>query len=433
MIDSGVSAALEGLLAGDPDVADAADLAEMSRWSSSLRAFADYVDVRINRRSNELAAQGAADTGAHVLLDEGRLTGREAQATGGRDRVCTEMPQFDDALAAGACTAGHLDALAKHTKDLSDEERCDLALVVDDLVADAADQPVALFDKTTKATIDKIRETHRPGSDADELDRQRQASKIKRWTDRDTGIKQTLISLDPLRDASLHGVIDAHLATLRQDPVNKLRSFDELRVEAVMAAVSAGQPADRIPELVVHVDHQTACHGRHADTLCETIDGQPIPVSTVQRLCCEAIITAVVVNPDGTVDQLCEELRTANRAQRRQLAAMYSTCAHPHCQVAFSQCRVHHIIWWTKGGKTVLANLLPLCETHHHQVHEGGWNLTIDQHRIVSWIKPDSTIWQTDDGPNRKPRRHRARSKGKPPDPPPSPRSEPAKLFARTA
>ena len=85
----------------------------------------------------ELAAQGAADAGAHVLLDEGRLTGREAQATGGRDRVCSEMPQFDDALAAGACTAGHLDALAKLTKDLSDEERCDLSLVVDDLVAGA--------------------------------------------------------------------------------------------------------------------------------------------------------------------------------------------------------------------------------------------------------------------------------------------------------
>ena len=171
MIDSGVSAAVAGLLACDPDVADAVDLAVMSRRSASLRAFADYVDVRINRRSNELAVQGAADSGAHVLLDEGRLTGRDALATGGRDRVCTEMPQFDDALATGACTSGHLDALANLTKDLTDEERCDLSLVVDDLVANAADQPVALFDKTTKAAIDKIRATHRPNSDADELDR----------------------------------------------------------------------------------------------------------------------------------------------------------------------------------------------------------------------------------------------------------------------
>ena len=431
MFDSGVSAAVAGLLACDPDVADAVDLAVMSRRSASLRAFADYVDVRINRRSNELAVQGAADSGAHVLLDEGRLTGRDALATGGRDRVCTEMPQFDDALATGACTSGHLDALANLTKDLTDEERRDLSLVVDDLVANAADQPVALFDKTTKAAIDKIRATHRPNSDADELDRQRAASKIKRWTDRDTGIKHTLISLDPLRDASLHAVIDAHLSKLRQDPANKLRSFDELRIQAVMAAVSAGQSAHRVPEVIIHVDHQSACHGRHDNTLCETIDGQPIPVSTMQRLCCEAIITAVIVNPDGTVDQLCEELRTANRAQRRQLAAMYSTCAHPDCQVAFSNCRIHHIIWWTKGGKTVLANLLPLCETHHHQVHEGGWNLTIDKHRVVSWYRPDNTLWQTDDGPNRKPRHRRPRAR--PPDPLREPPPEPTTLFAQTA
>ena len=430
MIDSGVTAAVEGLLACDPDVADAADLAGMSRRSATLRAFADYVDVRINRRSNELAAQGAADSGAHVLLDEGRLTGREALATGGRDRVCIEMPKFDDALATGACTAGHVDAVASLTKDLSDEERCDLSFVVDDLVANAADQPVALFEKTTKAAIDKIRESHRPGSDADELDRQRAASKLKRWTDRATGMKQTLISLDPLRDASLHAVIDAHLATLRQDPANKLRSFDELRIEAVMTAVGTGQSAHRIPEVVVHVDHESACHGRHENTLCETVDGQPIPVSTVQRLCCEAIITAVIVNPDGTVDQLCAESRTANRAQRRQLAAMYSTCAHPHCQVAFSQCRIHHIIWWTRGGKTVLANLLPLCETHHHQVHEGGWQLSIDAHRLVSWFRPNGSLWQTVDGPNRRP--CRPRSRARPPDPPPVLIEESGELFART-
>jgi hypothetical protein len=127
-------------------------------------------------------------------------------------------------------------------------------------------------------------------------------------------------------------------------------------------------------------------------------------------LCCEAIISAVIVNPDGTTDQLCAELRTANRAQRRKLAAMYSTCAHPHCQVGFSHCRIHHIEWFTRGGTTVLSNLLPLCETHHHQVHEGGWNLTIDHHRRVTWHQPDGTTWHTDHGPNRQPTPKRARA-----------------------
>ncbi len=66
----------------------------------------------------------------------------------------------------------------------------------------------------------------------------------------------------------------------------------------------------------------------------------------------------MIVNPDGTVDRLCAEQRTANRAQRRMLAAMYSTCAHPHCEVPFTACRIHHIVWWTNGGRTVLDNSL---------------------------------------------------------------------------
>ncbi len=403
MKNTGALAAVTALLECDPDVCSGSELGELSRHSSALRAFADYVDVRINRRSVELAAAGAADTGTHALIDEGRLSGKEAEATGGRDRVCTELPQFDDALAEGACTAGHIDSLAHHTKNLTDEERADLALVVDDLVADAATQPVALFDKNAKATIDRIRESHRPNSDADELDRQRSKSKVKRWTDRDTGMKNTLISLDPLRDASLHAIIDAHLESLRQDPANKDRPFDELKVEAVMTAVSAGQPSQRIPEVVVHVDHASLCHGRHDHTLCETIDGQPMPVSTVQRLCCDAVLQAVVVNPDGTVDTICAEQRTANRAQRRQLAAMYSTCAHPHCEVGFSTCRMHHIVWYSKGGKTVLSNMAPLCEIHHHLVHEGGWSLEIDSGRRLTWLRPDGSEWVTDAGPSRRP------------------------------
>jgi hypothetical protein len=158
MNDPGVLDAVQQLLVCDPDVASLDELAEISRRSATLRNFANYVDVRVNRRSQQLAAEGEAPPAGGVLIDEGRLTGKEAKATGERDRVCTEMPAFEDALASGACTAGHVDALAGLTKDLTDDERADLSLVVDDLVADAASQPVGLFERTTKSVIDKIRE-----------------------------------------------------------------------------------------------------------------------------------------------------------------------------------------------------------------------------------------------------------------------------------
>jgi hypothetical protein len=420
----GVRAAVEELIGTDLSVAGHGEIAAVSKAVARIQAFVDLAKVQIARRGRELADQGDTSS-AHALIDEGRCTGNDAKATNGRDRVCATLPEFEEALAAGVVTGAHLDALHHHTKHLTDEERADLVGVADALVADAATQPAALFDRNVKALVDKIREIHRPGSDADELDRQRAASKVTRWTDRDTGMRNTLISLDPVRDASLWNVIDHHLAALRQDPVNAERPFAELQVEAVLASINTGTATARIPEIVVHVDHASLCHGRHGDTLCETIDGTPLPATTVQRMCCEAIIQAVIVNPDGTVDQLCAEQRTASRAQRRMLAAMYATCAHPHCQIPFSACRIHHIVWWTNGGRTVLENLLPVCERHHHLVHEGGWDLAIDDQRHVTWTRPDRTVWLTDTGPNRPPPTGRStadrreRITGRPPDPPP--------------
>jgi hypothetical protein len=396
----GARVALETLVGIDVSVADHDELGEVSRSVARLQSFLDHAKVLVNRRTRQLAELGDRSSD-HVLLDEGRLSGRDAHLTDERDRVCGTLPGFDEALASGVCTAGHVDALAQHTKDLTDAERSDLELVVDDLLAHAASDPVGVFDRTAKGIVDKIRDIHRPGSDVDELDRQRRASRVKRWTERGSGMKHTLISLDPLRDAALWNVIDHHLARLRREPSNADRPFAELQVEAVLAAVQPGDPSLRIPEVVVHADAGSLCHGRHEATLCETDDGVAVPVATAQRLCCEAILQAVVVNPHGTVDRLCAEQRTANRQQRRMLAAMYRTCAHPLCEVPFSNCRIHHVVWFTRGGRTVLANMVPLCEPHHHLVHEGGWNLTIDDRRRVTWQRPDGSVWMTDTGPDR--------------------------------
>lgn len=419
----GVRDVVEGLVGLDLSVADHADIAVASRSVARLQAFVDLAKVQIARRGRQLAEQGDT-TSTHALIDEARCTGLDAKATDGRDRVCATLPEFEVALAEGAVTGAHLDAVHHHTKALTDDERAHVAALADALVTDAAAQPAALFDRNVKALVDRIREMHRPGSDADELDRQRRASKVKRWTDRDTGMRNTLVSLDPVRDASLWAVIDHHLARLRRETVNAERPFVELQIEAVLASVNAGEPATRVPEIVVHVDHASLCHGRHEGSLAETVDGSPLPVSTIQRMCCEAIVQAIVVRPDGTVDQLCAEQRTASRAQRRLLAAIYSTCAHPHCSVPFSACRAHHIVWWSSGGRTELSNLLPLCEHHHHLVHEGRWNLTMDPRRRVSWIRPDGTPWHTDDGPNRPPpgrvaARHSTARSSAPPGPPP--------------
>jgi hypothetical protein len=72
---------------------------------------------------------------------------------------------------------------------------------------------------------------------------------------------------------------------------------------------------------------------------------------------------------------------------------MYRTCAHPDCTVPFDACRIHHVIYWERGGRTDLANMVPLCERHHHLVHEGGWTLQLFPDRRTIWRLPDGTTY----------------------------------------
>lgn len=403
------------------DTAERDELARATALNAKLKSFCSRYDMRIARRSTELHGQGSSESGMSMLLDNGNGSERDARAAIDRSRACNAIPGFDAALDAGEVSGEHLDVLARHTRQLNDQERSELAAEAGELVHSATNGTTSMFERALRERINTIKARTNPNADVDLLDRQRAQSRIVRRTDPVTGMKTTVVDLDPLRDSTAHNVIAAHLARLRQDPATKDLPFAQLQVIAFMNAITgqtAGTSADSsrgsdesdesgstigvgVPEVSIHMDARTACEGRHADTMCETQDGDPIPVATAQRLCCEAAITIVIVEADGTVRRLVEE-RTANRRQRRALAAMHATCAHPDCRVPFSQCRIHHIVWWSKGGRTVLDNLVPLCSQHHHQVHEGGWDLSMTPERHLTWLRPDGSVWRTHRSMNRR-------------------------------
>ena len=55
--------------------------------------------------------------------------------------------------------------------------------------------------------------------------------------------------------------------------------------------------------------------------------------------------------------------------------------------------QAHHIIWWGRGGRTDLDNLLLLCTMHHKLVHEYGWTVTRARDGTVEWFHPDGTSY----------------------------------------
>ena len=402
MNDQRVLDAVTSLVGSSIDTADRDDLAAVASLNATLKAYTAYVDVRIARRANALKNAGESAGGFATVLD-GNGSARDAKAAEERDRACATVPGFEDALADGDVSAEHVDVLARLTKGLSDEERLEVESASEQLLADAQGSAWN-FERRLKLLIADIKARTRPHDDVEEAERQKAASTVKRWTDKDTGMKHTMISLDPLRDEQLHKVIDAKLAELRQDPANAKVPFEQLKVMAVLAAVSAEAGAMGVAEVVIHTDAKTFCEGRHADTLCETIDGVPVPVATMHRLL------------------LRSSHHHRHRRRRRHRPPPHRTAARQPCPTPGArrdvldlcapalhhrvlECRIHHVDWYENGGKTVIDNLLPFCEEHHHLVHEGRWNLTMTPDRTVTWTRPDGSTWITHPSINRRPPR----------------------------
>jgi hypothetical protein len=107
----------------------------------------------------------------------------------------------------------------------------------------------------------------------------------------------------------------------------------------------------------------------------------------------------VVLHAPGRLD-LGRTTRLANAAQRRVLRALYPRCALPGCDVRFDHCKIHHVVWWRHGGRTDLANLLPVCVKHHVKIHDHGWHVELGADRTMTVTLPDGTRQTT--GPPRR-------------------------------
>jgi hypothetical protein len=123
--------------------------------------------------------------------------------------------------------------------------------------------------------------------------------------------------------------------------------------------------------------------------VCELVDGTPLAPASLHRLLCGADIHRLVVSAAGEVLDAGKDIRLANRAQRRALRFRHGRhCAFPGCEAPIDWCEAHHVEEFDPDptndrGRTDMVNLVPLCRSHHHRVHEGGFTLALE---------PDGTV-----------------------------------------
>ena len=378
----------------DASTADLPVLKDVLESVRDLRSFISAVEVTVTRRTNELHRAGQAGSAEGLLAGSGGQSARDAKTAKDRADVADAMPLFDTALQNGHVDAGHLDAIARAQRGLSDAARAELIKEQESLLAAAEGSSVDVFGRTVADVARAITAALDAQAEADRLTRLRNKSRVKRWVDAD-GMHVTLISLDPVRDAQLHAALDAQVASLRQRDGAADVGHELLKVDAVMDLVTTGGTFTHghAADVTEIIDWQTLTGGIHDLSVSETSSGVPLPVATIQKLCCDATIHLVTVDEGRIPLNVGTSVRTATRAQRRALAAIHKTCAHPDCTVAVNHCQFHHIIPWEHNGPTDLDNLIPLCSKHHHLVHEGMWTIHLKPDRAIVWTQPNGQIY----------------------------------------
>src|SRR5262245_35467432 len=178
-------------------------LAELAKVIKSHRAWVDSIQVRVTRRQRALADEGRAEAPKDLLAREGGQSGRDARTADDREQVCSNLPDFEEALAAGSVSSGHVDAIATAVRGMDKVTATEFFTHRDDLLSKAGDLSVDAFGQSCRDLARLVAAEQAAGSDVAELDRQRAASQIKRWTDKVTGMRHTTISLDPVRDETL--------------------------------------------------------------------------------------------------------------------------------------------------------------------------------------------------------------------------------------
>ena len=500
-------AIVERLCAVELDTLDRDELADVVTASSHVRGWLDALDLRCARQGRSLADAGRAEPATALIAAHSNRSSRDADQITRRDTVAAAMPTFEDGLTDGAVSAGHLDAIAGATRNASPEVRAAFAGHEDELLAFAGGDSIDTFARRCRSLVAQLT-AELTGNDATELDRQRAASHVRRWVDRDDGLHHTHAALDPLRDEIMWTAINRALRKLQQVDGNARTPWNQMQVDALVTAVQGGvapQPSqsrdvvgpDVAPSPVDDIAHDLATavdraisragdgtgHGPAtrtatrsatttatgaATTTCtatttgtseatstSTVDGDSPPptdrstpddasdsaagieaeirhsINGSPRSACSSTSPPSPTGstntgsakpktarpsrcprsadcaatprssrsssePTASPSTWAARARTANRAQRRALRSMHRTCAHPGCTVPFSQTKAHHIRWWRRDrGPTDIDNLIPLCEKHHHLVHEGGWSLSMTPDRVATWTRPDGTVHWT--------------------------------------
>ena len=305
-------------------------------------------------------------TAASWLRAVNRVARREASSIVHLARELRELPGTFDALRSGSISREHALQVvkAKTTAGL-------------DAAGFARFEPV-LVELATKASPDEVKAAARYLVESEAPERDRQL--VDALADRSFNLRAVgdLVKVDAMIDKVTAEALAAGVEALSRPSPEDDRSWQVRRADAFSELVMLGVESGQLPQqgrvrphvsLTMTLDQLTGIDG--TGPLLKRFGR--VPLATTQRLSCDAVMTRFVTDAAGEVLDVGRSCRHTNAAQNKAIALMYDRCAYPNCSTPVTQCDIHHVWWWSKGGPTDRWNLMPLCKHHHLFVHEYGF------------------------------------------------------------
>jgi Domain of unknown function (DUF222)/HNH endonuclease len=124
---------------------------------------------------------------------------------------------------------------------------------------------------------------------------------------------------------------------------------------------------------------------------CHVEDGPAISVTTAQMIACSAAWSWMLHDSVGKLLDLGRRRRRPNAALRRAARERDKCrCRFPGCES--HRVDLHHIQYWSDGGRTTLDNLVSLCKYHHMLVHDRGYLIAAARDGTFTFYRSDGTM-----------------------------------------
>ena len=312
------------------------------------------------------------DGGAEVLAAAAGLSRQEARSQVKTAQAIQDMPRLRDAVAEGRVSQAN----AKRLADAVDRTSAADVDADRELLAKAESMRPEQFTKEARRwSVDREGD----GGESEHA-RQRARRCVRMWNG-DDGMVHLRGEFDVVTGNRIRNRLRAEAGRLhdtdrKQASANgrghQRRSFDQCMADALdRLTANSGSPGDGGPLadicVVAQVDEDT---GR---LVAEIPGGERLPESVLHQIACNARLTGTIYGGRGTLLWQGHAKRTATKAQRKALKAIYGGCFA--CAAPFDICDAHHVNPVLLGGPTDVDNMVPACWMCHNKIHHFGWQI----------------------------------------------------------